>query len=238
MNSELKSRKGYFEMEGLNLVNQPVLVMLFLGVLSLLPFLVMMTTSFVKMVAVLSILRTAVGTPQIPPNSIVTGLALVLSIFVMSPVLVQIQGNFEERQVDCVKAAGTVEAFNELFPDIIESVKPPVMAFMTQHAHEDNLLMLGEFMENQNGTINDPADNPIVLITAFVLSELKEAFQIGFLLFLPFVLIDLVVANILQAMGMVMLSPTTISLPFKLLLFVLADGWLMLTQGLLAGYMG
>ncbi|MCD4652580.1 EscR/YscR/HrcR family type III secretion system export apparatus protein [bacterium] len=222
-------------MSGETIFQQPIIMMMILACLSLMPFFILLTTAFVKLSAVFSILRSALGTPQIPPNSVITGLSLLLSIFIMFPVLQDIKQNFITEEITWEKVNKT-EDLDKTFHIVLKCVKKPAIKFLTTHAHPEEIEMLNNMM--MNGSRASFVDsNLMVLVTAFVLSELKEAFQIGFLLFLPFIVIDMVVANILQAMGMVMLSPTTISLPFKLLLFVLADGWYLLVEGLLSGYL-
>jgi len=215
------------------LLQQPVFMLFILAGLSLLPFFILLSTAFVKLSAVFSILRSALGTPQIPPNSVITGLSLVLSMFIMFPVLQDIRQNFVTEKIT-LESLNETDDLDQTMHVILGCLKKPVLAFLTTHAHAEEVEMLCDLTETESS----PGDYDImILITAFVLSELKEAFQIGFLLFLPFIVIDMVIANILQAMGMVMLSPTTISLPFKLLLFVLADGWYLLVEGLISGYM-
>jgi len=216
------------------IVQQPGLLILVFAILSLAPFLLITATSFVKLSAVFSILRSAMGTPSIPPNTVITGLALILTIIIMMPVGTEIAERMDEDDITLETITQTKDMI-EIF-DILEGcVRAPLAGFLLSHAHEEELAMMSEMVAEENSkSIEDY--NIIVLIAAFVLSELKEAFQIGFLLFLPFIIIDMVVANILQALGMVMLSPTTLSLPFKLLLFVLADGWYLVVEGLIAGY--
>ncbi|MDQ2746290.1 MAG: type III secretion system export apparatus subunit SctR [Acidobacteriota bacterium] len=209
-----------------------------MGFLALAPFAMIMLTSFVKISVVLSILRNALGTQQIPPNQVITGLSLILTIFIMTPVA--------EKMYSEAGDVGKSDAiFSELsVREVFEASKrgrEPLRQFLLHHAHKEDLgLFYGwaQKIAQRNG--NDP--NEIqpeefrVVIPAFVTSELAEAFTIGFLLFIPFLVIDLVVANILQAMGMFMLSPTIISLPFKLLLFVMIGGWMLLVKALVLGY--
>jgi type III secretion protein R len=213
--------------------NPGVMIMLF-AIVSLTPFFIVTATSFVKLSAVLSILRSALGTPQIPPNIVVTGIALVLTILIMMPVFSEMVNCMNEDCVDWSKLSEPND-LQEKIEKTIRCVTPPLKTFLKKHIHDSELMMIQNMADDiTNSTCDD--DNLILLVTAFLLSELKEAFQIGFLIFLPFIVIDLVIANILQALGMVMMSPTTISLPFKLLLFVLADGWYLIIEGLLAGY--
>jgi len=200
-------------------------------VLALAPFVAVMVTSFTKIVVVLSLLRNALGTQQIPPNVVLNGLALILTIYVMYPVsqatMAQLegQGSFTQSSEDLLIA--------------VDSAKEPLREFMLKHSNErerDFFLSTIKRMVDSDQAESLTAEDFIVVIPAFTVSELTTAFQIGFLIFLPFVVIDLVIANILMAMGMMMLSPTTISLPFKLLLFVLIEGWSKLAHGLVTSY--
>lgn len=216
----------------------PVVLLIVLGVLALAPFALIMLTSFVKISVVLSILRNAIGAQQVPPNQVITGISLILTIFIMSPVV--------EKMYEEAGHVGDTEAiFSEMsVRTIFESAKrgrEPLRRFLERHAHERDQKMffdLAQQMAVRNG--NDPGKISVTdfrtVIPAFVTSQLTEAFQIGFLLFIPFLIIDMVVSNILQAMGMFMLSPAMISLPFKLLLFVLIDGWALLIQNLVLSY--
>lgn len=216
----------------------PVVLIIVIGALALAPFGLIMLTSFVKIAVVLSILRNALGTQQIPPNQVITGIALILTVFIMAPVVEKMRSE-----------AGTIQDTQAIFSEVSvktlfeasERGKEPLRAFLKRHAHEPHLVMflgLAQQMAVKNG--NDPQqitpEDFRVIIPSFVTSQLTEAFQIGFILFIPFLIIDMVVANILQAMGMFMLSPTIISLPFKLLLFVLISGWEVLIRNLVLGY--
>lgn len=216
----------------------PVVLVVILGALSLAPFALIMLTSFVKISVVLSILRNALGTQQVPPNQVITGISLILTIFIMSPVVEKMYG--EAGQVGDTESIFSEASVQTLF-EAAKRGREPLRAFLERHAHDrDRKLFydLARRMAVKNG--NDPNTIAIsdfrTVIPAFVTSQLTEAFQIGFLLFIPFLVIDMVVSNILQAMGMFMLSPVMISLPFKLLLFVLIDGWVMLIQGLVLSY--
>lgn len=216
----------------------PVVLIIIIGALALAPFGLIMLTSFVKIAVVLSILRNALGTQQVPPNQVITGISLILTIFIMSPVVEKMYAE-----------AGTIENTEAIFSEVSVKTlfeaskkgKEPLRQFLMRYADEKHRKMffdLAQQMAQKNG--NDPnqitADEFRVIIPAFVTSQLTEAFQIGFILFVPFLVIDMVVANILQAMGMFMLSPTIISLPFKLLLFVMIDGWETLIKYLVLGY--
>ncbi|HLM56071.1 MAG TPA: type III secretion system export apparatus subunit SctR [Pyrinomonadaceae bacterium] len=216
----------------------PVVLVIVLGALALAPFALIMLTSFVKISVVLSILRNALGTQQVPPNQVITGISLILTIFIMAPVVEKMYA--EAGQVGDSEAIFSEVSVRQIF-EAARKGREPLRQFLERHADEDDRKMfynLAQRMAVRNG--NDPAEilpsEFRVVIPAFVTSELTEAFQIGFLLFIPFLVIDMVVSNILQAMGMFMLSPAMISLPFKLLLFVLIDGWVILIRNLVLGY--
>ncbi|GLR70720.1 flagellar type III secretion system pore protein FliP [Agaribacter marinus] len=183
--------------------------------LSLIPAFVMMMTSFTRIIVVLSILRQAIGLQQSPSNQILIGVSLFLSMFIMAPVFEEI--NETALQPYLNETMTSKQAF--------ENAKAPMREFMlgqTRMTDLETFVKIGGY----EGQFADPSEVPLtVLIPAFVTSELKTAFQIGFMLFLPFLILDLVVASILMAMGMMMLSPMIVSLPFKLMLFVLVDGW-------------
>lgn len=262
----------------------PVVMIIILGALSLAPFVLVMLTSFVKISVVLSILRNALGTQSVPPNQVITGLAFVLTFFIMTPVAKQMYD-----------AAGSVSNTKDMFSeasvktvfDAVSRGREPLRRFLIKHSHdEDRLLFIGlaKRLDESSKDIHakaatsaapqtapadaaatqvaaapattaqaNPASPPVaakpsvsesplskddfqVIIPAFVTSQLKEAFEVGFLIFIPFIIIDMVIANILLAMGMSMLSPSVISLPFKLLLFVLVDGWFLIIRGLVLSY--
>src|SRR6186997_638174 len=190
--------------------------------LSLLPAILLMMTAFTRIIIVLAILRQAIGAGQTPPNQVLVGLALFLTFFVMSPVIEKV--NTEAAQP---YLAGTIETTVAL-----ERAVGPIKTFMLEQTRESDI---ATFVRISGGKgFAKPADVPLsILVPSFVTSELKTAFQIGFLLFIPFVIIDLVVASVLMSMGMMMLSPVLISLPFKIMLFVLIDGW-SLVMGTLA----
>lgn len=185
--------------------------------LTLLPALAMMMTSFTRIIVVFAILRQALGLQQTPSNQILLGLALFLSIFIMTPVLQQVNENALQPYINEEITA----------QQALEQAEIPFRGFMSAQTRESDLQLFMELSDNPEVASIDEV--PItVLIPAFVTSELKTAFQIGFLLFIPFLVIDLVVASVLMAMGMMMLSPIIISLPFKIMLFVLIDGWAMI----------
>lgn len=197
-------------------------VLIIMGLLSILPGILLMMTSFTRIIIVLSILRQALGLQQTPPNQVLVGLSLFLSFFIMAPVISTINTNAVQPY-----AAGRIGG-----TDLIRTAGAPLHAFMAKQTRVKDVTMFAEMAKS--GPYASPNDIPFsVLLPAFVTSELKTAFQIGFLVFLPFLVIDLVVATVLMSLGMAMLSPTIISLPFKLLLFVLVDGWA-LTMGSLA----
>nr|WP_310103510.1 flagellar type III secretion system pore protein FliP [Sphingomonas sp. BE138] len=197
-------------------------VLIIMGLLTVLPGIVLMMTSFTRIIIVLSILRQAMGLQQTPPNQVLIGLSLFLSFFIMAPAINQINTTAIQPYSEG-RIGGTA---------LIQTAAAPLHAFMAKQTRVKDVTMFAEMAKS--GPYATPKDIPYsVLLPAFVTSELKTAFQIGFLLFLPFIVIDLVVATVLMALGMAMLSPTIISLPFKLLLFVLVDGWA-LTMGSLA----
>lgn len=218
--------------------------------MGLLPFVFSLVTSFAKLVIVGGILRQALGTQQIPPNSVITGLAMILTVHVMSPVILETWGNYQARTEEAAEDTADWQAVRRM----VESAESPLRTFLDRHTAPANVrLFEGLFdrlqdekseavLQDLEARTESATLERIELLAvrapAFLLTELTEAFQIGFLLFVPFLVIDLVVSNLLLAMGMHMLSPVTISLPFKLLLFVLVDGWTLLLQGVVLGYTG
>lgn len=192
--------------------------------LTFLPAMLMMMTSFTRIVIVFSILRQALGLQQTPSNQIILGLTLFLTIFIMSPVLEQVNQRAIQPYMQ-----------EELAPlDAVKAASLPFREFMLGQTREDDIAL---FLRISGQTANSPEDVSFwVLMPAFVTSELKTAFQIGFLLFLPFLIIDMVVASVLMAMGMMMLSPIIISLPFKIMFFVLIDGWALIMGTLAASF--
>ena len=194
-------------------------------ILSLAPSILVMVTSFTRIVVVLSFLRSALGIQQTPPNSVLISLALFLTLFIMTPVF---KAAYEEGlQPVIAQEIDQGEGF--------ERALAPFREFMLRHVREQDL---GLFLEiSGTGEVAAPEEVPIqALIPAFMISELRRAFEIGFLLFLPFLIIDMVVASILMSMGMMMLPPIMISLPFKLIFFVLVDGWFLVAGSLVASY--
>ena len=191
-------------------------ILIMLTILSLAPSILIMVTSFTRIVVVFHFLRTALGTQTTPPNQVIVGLALFITIAIMSPV-------FTEVNTKAIKpyTAGKIKQ-----EQAIEKGLSPLREFMLKQTREKDLKLFMDLNKKSADDIKDYDDIPItIVIPAFIISELRAAFIIGFLIYLPFIVIDMVVASTLMSMGMMMLPPTTISLPFKLLLFVLADGW-------------
>jgi type III secretion protein R len=210
----------------------PSSALLTIVILALAPFVAVMVTSFTKLVVVLSLLRNALGLQQVPPNVVLNGLALVLSIYVMYPVGTEMAAklqnvdNYAKDTKNMLAAADTAK--EPLREFLYKHSRPVERAFFLKTAQK-------ALKPEQAAKIGER--DFLVIIPAFTVSELSVAFEIGFLIFLPFLVIDLVISNILMAMGMMMLSPTTVSMPFKLLLFVLIDGWVKLTHGLILTYL-
>ena len=209
----------------------PSSALLTVVLLALAPFIAVMVTSFTKLVVVLSLLRNALGLQQVPPNVVLNGLALVLSVYVMYPVGTEMGARLQgisdigNNTQSMLRAAD--QAKEPLREFLIKHSRPLERAFFLKTAQKS-------LKPEQSSTLSER--DFLVVVPAFTVSELSVAFEIGFLIFLPFLVIDLVISNILMAMGMQMLSPTTVSMPFKLLLFVLIDGWVKLTHGLILTY--
>ncbi len=223
---------------GTDLTARPLVLIVAMAALSLIPFALLMMTSFVRISVVLSSLRSAIGTPSVPPTQVLTGLALVLTIAVMAPTAERIYAAAGPSLVSAASAEATGAETVAALQAAADRGKEPLRAFMSKHvaaADRASFTALARKMRDPGGGAVADSDF-IVLVPAFVTSELRRAFQIGFLLFIPFLIVDLVIANLLLALGMHMLSPTTVSLPFKLLLFVLADGWHLVVRGLLEGF--
>jgi len=201
-------------------------------VVALAPFIGVMVTSFTKIIVVLSLLRNALGLQQVPPNVVLNGMALILTVYVMLPVGLEMAAQARSVEGAALKNTENIAA-------VVDKTKEPLRDFLIKHSSAEQRAF---FL--QTAQKNLPPERAhqlteqdfVVVIPAFTVSELSAAFQIGFLIFLPFLVIDLIIANILMAMGMMMLSPTIISLPFKLLLFVLVDGWVKLSHGLVLSY--
>jgi flagellar biosynthetic protein FliP len=207
----------------------PIQTLLFFTLLTFLPAVLLMMTSFTRIIIVLSLLRMALGTQTTPPNQVLLGLALFLTLFVMGPTFDKVHDaayapyRDGKANIEQAMAAGG----------------PVLKDFMLRHTRANDLELFTRMsrIEEKGQKIDKPADLPLrVVIPAFVTSELKTAFQIGFMVFIPFLVIDMVVASVLMSMGMMMLSPVLVSLPFKLMLFVLADGWNLLIGSLVASF--
>ena len=207
----------------------PVQTLLFLTALGFLPALLLLTTSFTRIVIVLSLLRMALGTQTAPPNQVIIGLSLFLTFFIMGPTFDRMYEQayvpFSQQKLSFEQAADTAAV--------------PLKEFMLKHTRANDLELFVRMarIDKAAAAAGKPTDLPIrVVIPAFATSELKTAFQIGFMVFIPFLVIDMVVASVLMSMGMMMLSPVLVSLPFKLMLFVMADGWNLLIGSLVASF--
>jgi flagellar biosynthesis protein FliP len=202
-----------------------VQMLLFIGGISLVPALLFTVTGFTRILIVLGFIRSGLGTPTAPPNQVLVGIAFFLTLFVMSPTLKQIKHDaYDPMQ----KGAITQEV-------ALKKAEAPLREFMFDQTRTKDIALFVKLSGTKN--VDERADVPTeVLIPAFIISELKTAFQIGFLIFLPFLIIDLVVSSTLMSMGMMMLPPVFISLPFKILLFVLVDGWNLVTSSLVQSF--
>ncbi|MEK3989584.1 flagellar type III secretion system pore protein FliP [Robertmurraya sp. FSL R5-0851] len=206
-------------------VSTSVRLLLMLTVLSLAPSILVLMTSFVRIVIVLSFVRTALATQQMPPNQVLIGLALFLSFFIMAP-------TFQE-----VNDQALTPLFNEEInlEEAYTRASLPLKEFMSAHTRQKDLALFLEYSKAERP--ETVADIPLTtLVPAFAISEIKTAFQIGFMIFIPFLVIDMIVASVLMSMGMMMLPPVMISLPFKILLFVLVDGWYLVVKSLLDSF--
>ena len=200
-------------------------ILLLLTVLSLAPAFLIMVTAFTRIIIVLSLIRNAIGVPQLPPNQVLLGLALFLTFFVMAPVWQRVQTEavtpFTEGQISQ--------------PQAFSNAEQPVRQFMLRQVREKDLSLFVFLARiEQPRTVDDVPT--YVVVPAFIISELKTAFQMGFVIFIPFLIIDMVVSTVLMSMGMMMLPPVLISLPFKILLFVLVDGWYLLSRALVLSF--
>lgn len=236
MNAQLAGIAASVETES---SSGPLSIILVLGVLSLLPFVLLMMTSFVRISVVLAILKSAIGATSIPSSQIVTGVSLILTVFVMAPTgarMFQAVGPIWDQSGNgSLASAQSVRTMRAT----VEKAKEPLREFLFKHAHpreRGTFLDLALRMRTPAEQAGITERDFLVLVPSFLSSELRRAFEIGFLLFLPFLVIDLVVSNLLLALGMHMLAPHTVALPFKLLLFVLADGWQLLLRGLVESY--
>ncbi len=206
-------------------ISNSVRIIILLTILSLAPGILILMTSFTRIVVVLSFVRMSLATQQMPPNQVLVGLALFLTFFIMAPTFSEVYNEALE------------PLFNEeiTLDEAYETASVPIKEFMAKHTRQKDLAL---FL-NYSGAKRPESveDIPMsALIPAFAISELKTAFQIGFMIFIPFLIIDMAVASILMSMGMMMLPPVMISLPFKILLFVLVDGWYLIVHSLLQGY--
>jgi len=221
-------------------ISRPLLLILVLAAISILPFVIMMTTSFVKIAVVLALVRNALGTQQIPPNPIVTGLAMILTIYIMIPVGLEMYKTTGATVNKGTSQPVLSQVTVSLLVQAIQEAKEPMRSFLLKHSHEKEkelFFSLARKMRQPEDREQVTDKNFEILVPAFVISELSEAFQMGFVIFLPFLVVDIVVTNILLSLGMFQLSPVTVSLPFKLLLFVLVDGWHLIAKGLILGYL-
>ncbi|MCF3942420.1 flagellar type III secretion system pore protein FliP [Oceanobacillus alkalisoli] len=206
-------------------ISTSVRLILLLTIFSLAPGILILMTSFTRIVIVLSFVRTSLATQQMPPNQVLIGLALFLSFFIMAP-------TFQEVYDDALEPLFAEEI---TLDEAYESASVPMKEFMAQHTRQKDLALFLNYTEAEPP--ETVQDIPLTtLIPAFAISELKTAFQMGFMIFIPFLVIDMAVASILMSMGMMMLPPVMISLPFKILLFVLVDGWYLVTHSLLTGF--
>lgn len=216
---------------GAAIADRPAELLLLVGLLALLPAALVVLTSFLKIAVVLSIARSALGAPQVPPNSAVTGLALVLTVLVMAPVASRTAELLREGPPERGVEASLVR---------LGRASGPLREFLARFARPDDRAAFLDVARSLSppGAAAPAEDDLAVLAPAFAVSELRRAFTIGFLVFLPFLVVDLVVANVLLALGLNQLSPTSVSLPLKLLLFVAVDGWRLLARALAVSYGG
>ena len=231
----------------------PFALIIVLVGLSLIPFIAMITTSYLKIVVVMSLIRNALGIQSIPPNMVLNALAMILTFYIMAPVVSESWSAIVESQKAMAAKAGTValqaqgqgtlahpSSTIDLSSLDLSKAGEPFRRFLSEHTAPRERAFFIKTAETLWGKDGEPAavdpESYWILLPSFCVSELTKAFQIGFLVYLPFIAIDIIVSNILLAMGMMMVSPVTISLPFKLLLFVMVNGWTLLIQGLVKGY--
>ena len=226
------------------------LIVLFVG-LSLLPFVAMIATSYLKIVVVMSLIRNALGIQSIPPNMVINALAMILTFYIMAPIASESWSIAQSELAKTAPAAASADkqgttATNQvaalsISTEAIGKAAEPFRKFLSDHTSARERAFFVSTAETLWGKNGEPAvvdpESFYILLPSFCVSELTKAFQIGFLVYLPFIAIDIIVSNILLAMGMMMVSPVTISLPFKLLLFVMVNGWTLLIQGLVRGYL-
>ena len=211
----------------------PVLLLGLLTLLGLAPYIAILTSSFIKIIVVMHIIRSAIGLQQEPPNMAISGIAIILSIYIMAPVVMETYEIFTGYNVE------VTDIKNPNFNSALSDSSRPLQEFLTKHSKEtERQFFVDTAQKIWPARYAQEVDQKhlLVLIPSFMVSELTSAFQIGFLIFLPFIVIDLIISNILLSMGMMMVSPTVVSLPFKVLLFVLVDGWSRLIHGLLLSY--
>lgn len=210
---------------GSSRLSVPLQILLLLTVLSIVPAILMMTTCFTRIVVVLSFVRQALGTQQLPPNQLILGLALILTIFTMTPVWNTVKSEaldpWQNGEIGQEEALARAQA--------------PIRAFMLKQTREKDLALFVEMTKTERPKSLDDVPTSVI-IPSFMISELRNAFQMGFVLYLPFLVIDMVVASVLMSMGMMMLPPIMISLPFKVLLFVLVDGWYLIVKSLVVSF--
>ncbi|WP_067729406.1 flagellar type III secretion system pore protein FliP [Oceanobacillus damuensis] len=206
-------------------ISTSVQLLLLLTIFSLAPGILILMTSFTRIIIVLSFVRTSLATQQMPPNQVLVGLAMFLTFFIMAPTFTEV---YEQ---------GLQPLFDEeiTLDEAYENASAPLKDFMARHTRQKDLALFMNYTQAE--TPETVQDIPLTtLVPAFAISELKTAFQMGFMIFIPFLIIDMAVASVLMSMGMMMLPPVMISLPFKILLFVLVDGWYLITQSLLGGF--
>ncbi|MVW70473.1 MULTISPECIES: type III secretion system export apparatus subunit SctR [unclassified Bordetella] len=223
-------------------MSDPISLAIVLALLALVPLTAVMTTSFLKIAIVLSLVRNALGVQQVPPNMALYGLALVLSAYVMAPVIHEVNTAMRDPLASRATHEPSEEAQHKQLIGILQALEAgvvPMQDFMLRNSkpeQRDFFMRTAQRLWGTDRAEGLKENNLFVLVPAFLVSELTAAFQLGFLLYLPFIVIDLIVSNILLAMGMMMVSPVTISMPLKLFLFVMVDGWTRLIQGLVLSY--
>jgi type III secretion protein R len=211
----------------------PIIVVVF--AIGLLPFAAMMVTSYTKIVVVLGLLRNALGVQQVPPNTVLNGLAIIISAYIMAPLVMDSYDAFKQQNT----SQSTTQGSGQQIEQVMNAAREPVRKFLNKHAQEREkafFLKSASVVWPPERAKELKKDDLIVLAPAFTLSELTAAFKIGFLLYLAFIVVDLIIANVLLALGLSQLSPTQVSIPFKLLLFVVMDGWSVLLHGLIMTY--
>ncbi len=222
-----------------SITNRPIMLIIGLGFMALVPLVLVLASSFVKIAVVLSMTRQAIGATQVPPTQVLTGLSLILTMVIMTPLALEVWHGAQDRFRTL-----NIRSFDQfveprILGPFVDIARDPVRRFLRDNAHPNELkFFYGLTVRVRAGRSSlSTTENDFAVITpAFVLSELKEAFYIGILIFLPFLAVDMVIGNILMAMGMQMLSPQILALPFKMLLFVMVDGWAILASGLINTY--